>query len=146
LFLDRGFSQRNIEKETGINRRTIAGYLKRFGESGFSFRELLLFEDSELEVYLNADKAPRGQTDPRRSELEALFPYMLSELRKVGVTRLLLWQEYNRLVSRIGKSKCCMIDIPMVAEAAAIAYIQRMIVDAKIANRDMLISHSTVKH
>ena len=41
LFLDRGFSQRNIEKETGINRRTIAGYLKRFGESGFSFRELL---------------------------------------------------------------------------------------------------------
>ncbi len=96
LFLDRGFSQRNIEKETGINRRTIAGYLKRFGESGFSFRELLLFEDSELEVYLNADKPPREQTDPRRSELEALFPYMLSELRKVGVTRLLLWQEYIR--------------------------------------------------
>lgn len=87
LFLDRGFSQRNIEKETGINRRTIAGYLKRFGESGFSFRELLLFEDSELEIYLNADRPPREQADPRRSELEALFPYMLSELRKVGVTK-----------------------------------------------------------
>src|SRR5690606_36480938 len=96
LFLDRGFSQRNIEKETGINRRTIAGYLKRFGESGFSFRELLLFEDSELEVYLNADKPPREQADPRRSELGALFPYMLSEMRKVGVTRLLLWQECIR--------------------------------------------------
>src|SRR5690606_12383343 len=98
LFLDRGFSQRNIEKETGINRRTIAGYLRRFWESGFSFRELLLFEDSELEVYLNADKPPREQTDPRRSEQEALFPYMLSELRKAGVTRLLIrpFLEANR--------------------------------------------------
>ncbi|SFC80377.1 hypothetical protein SAMN05421747_1294 [Parapedobacter composti] len=98
LFLDRGFSQRNIEKETGINRRTIAGYLRRFGASGFSFRKLLLFEDSELEVYLNADKPPREQTDPRRSELEALFPYMLSELRKAGVTRLLIrpFLEANR--------------------------------------------------
>ncbi len=84
LFLDRGFSQRNIEKETGINRRTIAGYLKRFGESGLSFRELLLFADDELESYLNADKPPRDQTAPsRRSQLEALFPHLLSELRKV---------------------------------------------------------------
>lgn len=39
-----------------------------------------------------------------------------------------------------------MTDIPMVAETAAIAYIQRMIVDAKIANRDMLTRHSKAEH
>lgn len=96
MFLDRGYSGRSIERETGINRRTIAGYLSRFKDSGLSYSELLLFDDSELEVYLNADKAPRDQKDPRRSELAALFPYMLTELRKVGVTRQLLWQEYIR--------------------------------------------------
>lgn len=37
LFLDRGFSQRSIERETGINRRTIAAYTKRFIESVFNF-------------------------------------------------------------------------------------------------------------
>lgn len=96
LFLDRGYSVRSIEKEAGVNRRTIAGYLERFKNSGLSFSDLLLFADSELEAYLNADKAPREQTDPRRSELDSLFPYILSELPKVGVTRQLLWQEYIR--------------------------------------------------
>lgn len=96
MFLDRGYSQRSIERETGVNRRTVAGYLNRFKDSGLNFSELLLFDDSELEVYLNADKPPQEQTDPRRSELGALFPYMLTELRKVGVTRQLLWQEYIR--------------------------------------------------
>jgi len=94
LFLDRGYSQRSIEKETGINRRTIASYQQRFSESKLSYSELLIFSDEELEVYVNADRAPQVQKDPRRTELESRFPYLLSELNKVGVTRLLLWQEY----------------------------------------------------
>src|SRR5690606_40284262 len=43
LFVERGFSQRSIERETGINRRTIAGYIKTFTASGLSIQELLLF-------------------------------------------------------------------------------------------------------
>ncbi len=42
---------------------------------------------------------PRYQTAPsRRYQLEALFPHphLLSELRKVGDTRQILWQEYIR--------------------------------------------------
>lgn len=94
LFLERGFSQRSIERETGINRRTIASYLQRFADSGFSIAELLLFSDAELEAYLNAGKAEQIEKDPRRIHLESQFSYLFSELRRVGVTRQLLWQEY----------------------------------------------------
>ncbi|CDS91626.1 hypothetical protein BN1088_1430030 [Sphingobacterium sp. PM2-P1-29] len=65
LFMERGFSQRSIEKETGINRRTIAGYLKRFAESGLSTQELLLFDDRELYPHLNANNKEQNK-DPRQ--------------------------------------------------------------------------------
>lgn len=79
LFMERGFSQRSIEKETGINRRTIAGYMKRFSACGMSIQELLLFDDSELYAYLNADKKELNK-DPRQLHLESLYEYLTSEL------------------------------------------------------------------
>lgn len=94
LFLDRGFSQRSIERETGINRRTIAAYTKRFIESGFNFNELLLFSNDELYSYLRADQPPEEQNDPRRQAFENQLSYFIKELEKTGVTRLLLWEEY----------------------------------------------------
>lgn len=94
LFLDRGFSQRSIEKETGVNRRTISNYLQRFTQSGLSYSELLLLGDVELAAYLYPDTGPKIDKDPRRWDLESLFPYLICELRRVGVTRHLLWQEY----------------------------------------------------
>lgn len=108
LFLERGFSQRSIERETGANRRTIAGYLKRFADSGLSIAELLLFDDSELQDYLNADKQTTAVKDPRHSHLESQFSYLLSELRRVGVTRQLLWQEYiSEYPDGFGYSRFC---------------------------------------
>lgn len=108
LFLERGFSQRSIERETGINRRTIAGYLQRFADSGFSIAELLFFSDVELEAYLNAGKAEQVEKDPRRIHLESQFSYLFSELRRVGVTRQLLWQEYiNEYPDGFGYSRFC---------------------------------------
>ncbi|RYE34602.1 MAG: IS21 family transposase, partial [Sphingobacteriales bacterium] len=35
LFLERGASQRAIEKEVKVNRRTIATYLEKFRQTGF---------------------------------------------------------------------------------------------------------------
>lgn len=74
LFLERGFSQRSIERETGINRRTIASYLQRFADSGFSIAELLLFSDAELEAYLNAGKAEQIEKIPAGYILNRSFP------------------------------------------------------------------------
>lgn len=96
LFLDRGYSQRSIEKETGVNRRTIAVYLQRFKESGYTPSELLKRDDIALKELLEKSK-PQVATaplDPRHAILESLYPHFEKELQRVGVTRYLLWQEY----------------------------------------------------
>jgi transposase-like protein len=49
LFLDRGASQRSIEREVGINRRTIVIYLGKFNQTGLSFRALLQLDDHRIE-------------------------------------------------------------------------------------------------
>lgn len=96
------------KRETGINRRTIASYLQRFADSRFSITELLLFSDAELEAYLNVGKAEQIEKDPRRIHLESQFSYLLSELRRVGVKRQLLWQEYiNEYPDGFGYSRFC---------------------------------------
>src|SRR5690606_1833095 len=96
LFLERGLSQRSIETETGINRRTIAGYRQRLSDSGLEPHELLGLDDSQLAAVLEANRPPPEAVDPRRTHLESLFPYLNAELKRVGVTRQLLWEEYIR--------------------------------------------------
>lgn len=96
LFLNRGYSQRLIEKETGVNRRTIAGYLQRSKDAGYSISDLLKYDEHELESILapSKGKAKSEETDPRHEHLDSLIPYFKTELNRVGVTRNLLWQEY----------------------------------------------------
>lgn len=94
LFNDCGYSQRAIEKETGVNRRTIAGYLGRAKTSGFSTNELLKFDDQHLHSILVPSREIEEPKDARHEVLESLIPYFLKELSRVGVTRQLLWQEY----------------------------------------------------
>lgn len=94
LFLDRGYSQRSIERETGINRRTVAGYSKRFIESGYCFNELSQLSDDELQFFLRENEPPEEQVDERRQTFNSQLAYFTKELQKVGVTRLLLWEEY----------------------------------------------------
>lgn len=98
LFLDRGYSQRSIERETGINRRTIAGYSKRFIESGYCFNELSQLSDDELQFFLRENEPPEEQVDERRQTFNSQLAYFTKELQKVGVTRLLLWEESPRWI------------------------------------------------
>src|SRR5690606_19362039 len=93
MFLERGLSQRSIERETGINRRTIAGYRQRLSDSGLGVRELLEFDDARLAATLEANRPPPQIVDPRRAHLETLFSYFYAELKRVGVRRYLLWAE-----------------------------------------------------
>jgi len=52
LFLDRGASQRAIEKEVKITRKTIALYLGKFVQTGIDFSDLLKRSDEQLEEFL----------------------------------------------------------------------------------------------
>ena len=94
LFLDRGISQRNIALQTGINRRTIASYLDLAQQTKYSLAELIAMEDSDLAQCLVLIEKDSILDNQRRVHLESLYPYFLIELKKIGVTKYLLWQEY----------------------------------------------------
>ena len=95
LFLDRGASQRSIERDVGINRRTIVIYLGKFNRTGLSFKALLQLDDRRIEEILGLIKpVVITDTDPRRLHFNSLIDLLNHELSKEGVTRLLLREEY----------------------------------------------------
>ena len=96
LFLERGTSQRSIEKEMNISRKTISVYRQKFLDTGKTFLELLKHPDSEIEALLGLNKSSTPTvSDPRRIHFDSLLAYFDKELKdKVGVTRFLLWEEY----------------------------------------------------
>lgn len=95
LFLDQGISQRAIEKEVQITRKTIALYLQKFQQTGQSLSELIKLSDAQLAQILGLIKpALTADADPRKIHFNSLIDYFNMELKRTGVTRLLLWQEY----------------------------------------------------
>ena len=97
IFLERGISIRNFEKEVKVSRKTIGLYQQKFLQTGLGFSELLQANDKELErlIDLVREDVPED-TDPRKAHFYSLIDYFIHELKRTGVTRLLLWEEYIR--------------------------------------------------
>lgn len=86
-------SLRQISKSSGVSRPVVAQYIAAYERSGLSFEEIPGLVDSELARRLYGAK---DATDGRYADAVAFFPFMLTELPRVGVTRQLLWEEYQR--------------------------------------------------
>ena len=95
-----GRSIRETERLTGLSRNTIREYLRRISLSGLSTTQLLSLDDDSLMpiVYVDAIETNRSgrTTDERYTFFEKQVGYFTSELRKRGVTRHLLWEEYRK--------------------------------------------------
>jgi transposase len=95
LFLKRDVSERSIAEQTGVSRPTIHSYRGIFETSGFDYDTLLKLKDAELyELVKTKKKGPDQPPDVRKLYFLEQSDYFIAELRRVGVTRLLLWQEY----------------------------------------------------
>ena len=94
--MDEGRSKRHISRELGISRGTVDSYEHKIRISGLTLQQLLGLKDGEVFCFLreNASPAP-SPVDFRRSYFDHRLDYFLSELKKTGVTRRLLWQEYQ---------------------------------------------------
>lgn len=91
--MESGCSQRNISDQLRISRKTIKEYLLRFTSSERSIGELLKLSDADLsDIVYNSRLTP--PKDDRYTLLFPRLPIILTELKRPGVTRLLLWQEY----------------------------------------------------
>ena len=94
--LSRCYSLRAIAEQLGISRDTVTKYARYCEASGKSYDELMRMDDGELGaiVYMPADKS--DIVDERREYLLTQLPKYTAELKRTGVTRKLLWQEYKK--------------------------------------------------
>ena len=88
-----GRSKLQIAEHTGISRNTLKKYLKEFISSGLSFTEINELSDKDLEsLFVKPEDKP---INDKLRTLFSLFPAMDKELKRKGVTRSLLWEEYK---------------------------------------------------
>lgn len=87
-----GTSRLQIATGLQMHRKTVTDYLNKFEASGKTCDELLALNDQALSDIVFSKPAPTK--DFRFDILFKQFPYLVSELKKAGVTRSLLWEEY----------------------------------------------------
>ena len=86
-----GVSKRQISLQLGLSRNTITKYIDFFKRYQLTSYEVSAMTLEELDRLFKTDqKGKSGQL----LTLEKYFPYFDKELRKTGVTKELLWQEY----------------------------------------------------
>src|ERR1017187_7495304 len=109
--LEKGYSLRSISVHTGLSRQTVTLYTTQLKNASYSLEALRQLPDEDLGciVYDTIDKKPLPK-NTRRQELDLRMPYFLSELKRTGVTRLLLWEQYRKeSIAPFGYTQFCIL-------------------------------------
>ena len=81
-----------IIMQTGIARNVLKKFIQEFKESGLPFAEINELSDSDLaELFTKPEEEPVSE---KLQTLLNLFPHIERELKRKGVTKYLLWEEY----------------------------------------------------
>jgi len=90
------FSNSRVAKALNLSRPTVIKYVRQIKASGFKLEELASLSDGELHELFEAGAAPlQFDRNIIFMALIEFFPYVEKELKKPGVTRQLLWEEYK---------------------------------------------------
>src|SRR5690554_5581034 len=84
---------KTIAKALSISRNTVKSYIRKAQEGNLPTDAILALDDPVLEGKLLAGNP--AYKDERYELLKTQFSYYSKELRKVGVTRMVLWEEYQ---------------------------------------------------
>lgn len=93
--LEEGRSERSISSQLGLSRNTLRHYQSKFHSSDLSYIELLSLSDIGLSSLIYGE-VPSTIKSSRQVRFDSLSDYFIAELKRVGVTRQLLWKEYLR--------------------------------------------------
>ncbi len=105
--LEKGTSKRKIARLLGSGRHTVDDYVARIHGSAKDFSSLLLLSDTALSALLHPSRAEE-KSDSRLEDLLSRCKEFKQELRKTGVTKHLLWQEYReQVIDGYGYSQFC---------------------------------------
>jgi transposase len=95
--LEKGYSLRSISVQLGLSRQPVTLYAARLKNSSYPLDALRELPDSDLANIVYAPVvAPDLSDNARRQDFNSRTAYFLSELKRPGVTRLLLWEEYRK--------------------------------------------------
>lgn len=83
---------KSIARTLGISKNTVKSYLQKLSNDQLPVGELLRLEDPILEGKFHPGNP--AYKDPRFEHLSANLNYFIAELKRVGVTKKLLWEEY----------------------------------------------------
>jgi transposase len=88
-----GYGIKYISRHLTMSRNTVRSYLNKFKTLQCSVDELLKLDDPVLEARFHSGSP--AYSDIRHEELMSQIAYIMGELKKPGVTRQLLWEEYK---------------------------------------------------
>ena len=88
-----GKGKKTIARQLGMSKNTVKAYLTRFESGQLNTDDLLAIEEPILEAKLFAGHPAYKQE--RYEHFKGKLSYFAAELKKVGVTRQLLWEEYR---------------------------------------------------
>ena len=91
LYEQPGLSQRQISQALGISRPVVSDYITKIKAFGLSYQDIEKMPDDTLIEILQKNKA----TDERYKTLQTKFLHLTKELKRLGVTRQILWEEYK---------------------------------------------------
>ena len=88
-----GHGNKTIARHLNISKNTVKSYLGKYRSSKLSLDTLLKMEDHSLEKIFHAGNP--AYKDERFDTLKDNLDYYTKELKRTGVTRKLLWEEYR---------------------------------------------------
>src|SRR6266516_1753229 len=99
-----GRGKLQIAEQTGVARNTIKKYIKEFEQSALSFEQINELSDKDLEdLFVSREEKPLNE---KLQALFSLFPVVDKELKKKGVTRQMLWEDYRQQYPQgVGRSQ-----------------------------------------
>ena len=90
-----GSGTRSISSMLNMSRNTVKKYLQVYQKSGLSLEAILSMDDSSLRSLFQEKDKPSEEPPARYKELQTLLPGYAKRLKKKGVTRQQLFQEYR---------------------------------------------------
>jgi transposase len=84
-----------VSRALNISRPVVTDYLQRCEIAGLDYRKVKDMSDGALESLLTRIIKVHEPPDIRYEELALRFPKIHEELKRRGVTRMLLWEEYR---------------------------------------------------
>ena len=89
-----GTSKKKISELTGSSRNTVKKYIQKFHRERLTFEQIAEMTDHALEQLFGAEEPVIR--DVRFAELQALLPDMEKQLKRKGMTILVLFEQYKK--------------------------------------------------